>query len=387
MLKNYKKSYLVINIILGLMLTFIIFNLLVFKKSNYEFLTLSILIPTALLILIYGYEKKNRRFKYELAFYIFFYCVLFLLVTYIAGLFIGFTSNVYKLNLANLIHNMIPYALLIFISETLRYQISRKGDGSILSFILVTLVMILVDLGLFLATYDLSTGDGQIKYICAIILPSIFKNVALLYFTKRGGMLPSLIYRILLDFKLVVLPIFPKFGIYFDSVINTILPALMMFIIHIQIKPYIVEEEKPNYNLKKMVFVKYVVFTILFIVVLAINLLSSNVFKYRIIAIGSGSMTPNIYKGDAIIYKILNKNYDPQVGEILVFRKESKIIVHRIIEVVDIGNDEKVYYTQGDANANPDGYTIERSSIVGTVKARVRYIGIPSVALQEVISR
>ena len=226
MLNNYKKSHLIINIILSILLIFMVANMLILKHTSYLFLITTILIPTLLIIGIYGYEKKSRRFKYELAFYVFAYSALFLLVTYIAGLFIGFNSNVYRLNLTGLTHNIIPYLLLIITSEVLRYEISRKGDGSTLSYILVTLVLIFIDLTLFLTTYDLSTGDGQIKYICAIILPSLFKNVALLYFTKRGGILSCMIYRILLDLKLVVVPIFPNFGIYFDCIINTALPAV-----------------------------------------------------------------------------------------------------------------------------------------------------------------
>lgn len=386
MLKDYKKSHLIINIVLSLLLVFMILNVLIFKSTSYKFLIATILIPTVLLIAIFGYEKKSRRFKYELAFYVFFYSAFFLLATYLIGLFTGFTSNVYKLNFTGLIHNIIPYLLLIIISEVLRYEISRKGDGSTLSYILVTLILIFVDLTLFITTYDLSTGDGQIKYICAVIMPSLFKNIALLYFIKRGGMLSTLIYRILLDLKLVVVPIFPNFGIYFDSIIYTLLPAIMMFVIHFQLKAYKVEENDTNTN-RKSLLIKYIIMFTILTVVLFINILVSNVFRYSMIAIGSGSMTPKINKGDAIVYKRLDKKIEPEVGQILVFRKDKKIIVHRIIEIVDIGNNEKVYYTKGDANDSPDGYPIERKDALGIVKSRIRYIGIPSVMLGELFNK
>lgn len=386
MLRKYKKSHLIINIVLSLLLVFMVLNILIFKNASYEFLIATILIPTILLIAIFGYEKKSRRFKYELAFYVFFYSALFLVVTYIIGLFTGFTSNVYRLNSTGIIHNVIPYLLLIIVSEVLRYDISRKGDGSTLSYVLVTLILILVDLSLFITTYDLSTGDGQIKYICAVIMPSLFKNIALLYFTKRGGMLSTLIYRILLDLKLVVVPIFPNFGIYFDSIIYTLLPAIMMLIIHFQLKAYKVEENDTTIS-KKSLLVRYIIMFTILSMVLFVNILVSNVFKYSMIAIGSGSMTPKINKGDAIVYKRLDKKTEPEIGQILVFKKDDKMIVHRIIEIVDIGNNEKVYYTKGDANDSPDGYPIERKSALGIVKYRIRYIGIPSVMLGELFNK
>lgn len=382
-IKHYKKSYLIINVILSLLLVFFVTNLFVFKQTSYIFLILSTLIPTIILILLFGYERKSRRFKLELIFYVFAYCALFLLITYMIGLFIGFTRNVYSLNLSNLIHNIIPYFLLIVICEVLRYQISRKGEGSRLSYILVTLVLICVDLTLFLTTYDLSTGDGQIKYTCAVIMPSLFKNIMLLYFTKNGGIYPSLIYRLLLDLKLVVLPIFPNFGLYCDCIVYTILPVFMGFIIRLHLKQFKNNDE--NVTLKGLTLYNYLGFFIIFALVLTVNVLVSCSFKYNMIAIGSGSMQPKIYKGDAVVYEKLDIHKLPKTGQILVFNKDDKIVVHRIIEIVDINDTEKIYYTKGDNNDSPDGYPIEVKDILGVVKTRIRYIGIPSVFLGEMV--
>ena len=384
MLGKYKKSYLVINVILSLLLVFLCVNLLYFKQTSYLFLIISILIPTLILIFAFGYEKKRRRFMYELIFYIFAYSVVYLLVTYVLGTFIGFNRNVYKLNIPNLIHNIIPYAILILVSEVLRYQISRKGDGSLLAYILVTIVLIAVDLTLFLDTYNLTTGDGQIKYICAIFLPSIFKNIALLYFTKNGGMYPSLVYRLILDLKLVILPIFPAFGLHFECIINTILPMVICFLSYLNLKRLIIKQQE-NVDIKKTVFYRYLLYFILLSVVIIINILTSCSFKYNMLAIGSGSMTPKINKGDAVVYERLNEKKLPKEGEIIVFKKESKTVVHRVIEIVHISDSEYVYYTKGDANEKPDGYPIEIKDILGTVKYRIRYIGIPSVVLGELI--
>ena len=381
MFKNYKKSYLVINVILGLLLFFLMLNLFVFKITSYKLLTLILLIPTIFIILRYGYEKKSRRFKYETVFYVFAYCALFLLVTYTIGLKVGFNKNVYKLNYQNLIHNIIPYLILIITSEILRYEISRKGDGSTLAYALVTAILICVDLSLFLTTYELSIGDEQIKYICVIAIPSIFKNIILLYLTKNGGIYPSLLYRIILDLKLVILPIFPAFGPYGDSLVYTIFPVLMGLLILLHLKQF--QNKDNEVQLKKTSLYKYIIVLILFGIVLVLNLLVSGTFKYNMIAIGSGSMTPTINKGDAIIYEKYNGTKLPEVGDILVFHKNDKTVVHRIIEIIDIDDKERVYYTKGDNNDTPDGYPIVSSDIVGVVKKRVRYIGIPSVAISE----
>lgn len=385
-IKNYKKSYLVINVILSLLLIFFVANIFVLKKTSIVFLTVSILIPTILLILIFGYEKKSRRFKYETLFYVFAYCALFLLVTYFIGIFIGFSRNVYRLNISNLFNNIIPYFVLILVSEVLRYEISRKGDGSLLSYTLVTSVLICVDISLFLKTYDLSIGDEQIKFICAIAMPSFFKNICLLYFNKNGGIYPSLLYRLLLDFKLFVFPIFPNFGIYWDSVIYTILPVLMAFIIRLHLKQYKYEDDN-SVILRRGVLYNYLFYFILLGFVLIINILVSCSFTYSMIAIGSGSMSPKINKGDAVIYEKFDGKNMPKKGQILVFHKNKKTIVHRIIEVVNIDEKEKIYYTKGDNNDSPDGYPIETKDIVGIVRTKIKYIGAPSVFISELIRK
>lgn len=383
MLKNYKKSYLVINVILALTLVILSTNLLIFRQASYLFCILCTLIPFIIITSIYGYEFKRRRFMYEATFYIFSYCLLFMLITYIIGIFIGFTSNVYKLDFSNLIHNIIPYTALILSSELLRYEITRKGDGSVASHILTVIILILVDLTIFLNTYNLNIVDEQIKYICAILLPSTFKNIVLTYFTRISGPLPSLIYRIIIDLKLVILPIFPSFGLYFDCTINCILPVLMFALVEINLKKFR-NKGIDAINVKNHFIYKYLLIFVLFIVTLSVNLLASGKFKYTILSIGSGSMTPNINKGDAVFCEKLDDK-SPQIGDVIVFKKDGKNIVHRVIEIVDLNDNEKIYFTKGDSNEGPDGYPIEKKDIYGIVKFRIRYIGIPSVKLKELL--
>ena len=385
MIREYKKSYIVINLILALLLGFLAVNYFALKHTSYLFLFLTLLVPTLFLIIRYGYEGKKRRFTYELFFYIFAYSIVFLLITYFIGFFIGFNKSLYKLDSANLIKNIIPYFLLIILSEVLRYEIVRKGENSRLAQILVTIILILVDLTMFLTLYDLNTGDGQIKYVCSIVLPSLFKNIALLYFAKYAGPYPNMLYRLILDLKLVVLPIFPDFGLYFESIINTILPVLIMLLVYLHISSYRKDEEKIENKKGAKTALKFTGWAVIIFVVLGFNILTSSSFKYGMVSIGSGSMRPEIEKGDVVIYKKINSYDDIVKGQVIAFKKDGRTIVHRVIEIIDIGKNEKIYYTKGDANEKPDGYPISLDQVVGTVKYRYKYIGIPSVVISEML--
>lgn len=381
---KYKKSYIVINSILFLVELFLIINLFFFKHSSYLFCIFSLLIPFLSITFIYGFEKKRRRFMYELIFYVFAISIIFVLITYIIGIFTGFEQNVYKLNFSNLIHNIIPYFILILICELFRYEITRKGDGSPLSYVLITVIMVLIDMTIFYKTYNLDVGEEQIKYICSIMLPSVFKNVILIYFTKWGGYYPSLVYRIIFDLKLVIVPIIPNFGLYFECTINCILPVLICSLVEVNLRKFRNRSVEKR-NIKENFIYRYLFFFVTILIAVGINLLSSGKLKYTMIAIGSGSMTPNICKGDVVIYERLSDSIKLEIGDILIFRKDVKVVVHRIIKIVDIGDNEYVYYTKGDANESPDGYPIPVSDILGVARRRIKYIGIPSVYLGELI--
>lgn len=386
--RGYKRSFLVINMILILALIFSLLNVFVFKNYGYIFPFIFLLITFIVIAIPYGFEKKNKRFTYESMFYIFSYTIIFLIITYILGIFTGFSRTIYTLSFYNLRTNILPYILLILSGELLRSEIVRKCDTSLLAYILVTILMVIVDCTLYILSFDLATADGQIKYICYIVLPSISKNCLLLYITRIGGHYPSMIYRFIMELRTFIIPIEPNFGMYIESVLYTSLPALVAFATYMSLKQY-ENKEVEGKNYKKSKLYIYASVFIISTIVVTVVILTSCKFKYGMLAIGSGSMTGTIDKGDAVIYETIdkNKNKIPKKGDIMVFRKENRIIVHRVIRVESVNKTEKIYYTKGDANKTEDGYPIEIKQIVGVVKNRIKYIGLPSVALYELTTK
>ena len=385
MRREIKKSYVVFNIILALVLTFLMINVFVIKNTSFLLCAAVPALSFLIFFCLYGYERKNRRFTYESMFYVFFYTILYLILTYIVGIFTGFYSSIYSFSVTNLVKNIIPYLFVIIFSELLRDEVVRKCDDSFISYSLITLIMIVVDCTMFLTTFDLSDGDGLIKFLCNILLPSAAKNVLLLYIMKIGGIIPSMIYRILMEMKLFIVPIFPDFGLYIESILATIFPVILGFITFFSLKQYKNKEvEGKTVKQSKLFTYSTVIVTMLFVVVV-VTLTSCN-FKYGAIAIGSGSMTGTINKGDVVIFEQLGNN-EIKEKDVVVFKKEDQLIVHRIINIVQINDDEYIYYTKGDANESADGYPLTRDDIVGIVKSRVRFLGIPSVELSQLISK
>ena len=105
------------------------------------------------------------------------------------------------------------------------------------------------------------------------------------------------------------------------------------------------------------------------------------IFTYKMIAIGSDSMNPVYYRGDAVIYKEVQINKIKE-KDILVFKYNGTIITHRVKNIIQ--KDNKIFFqTKGDNNKTVDSVLIESDDVLGTVQYIVKYIGYPTIWMQE----
>ena len=93
----------------------------------------------------------------------------------------------------------------------------------------------------------------------------------------------------------------------------------------------------------------------------------SSFFGYSLFEVTSGSMSPEIEKGDWIIVKYKD---DIEVGDIVTFKDEKKYITHRVVAKYN-----EVYTTRGDAN-NVNDDSIVKEQIVGVVVKILPCFGI-----------
>ncbi|MDE6141884.1 MAG: signal peptidase I, partial [Bacilli bacterium] len=127
----------------------------------------------------------------------------------------------------------------------------------------------------------------------------------------------------------------------------------------------------------------------LLILLLFVVSLVSGLFKYQIMAIGSGSMEPIIYRGDAIVFEKVKTEDDRneiEEGTIIVFKHNGLYITHRVtkIEMVD---GARIYQTKGDNNEKEDAFKVEDDDIVGVTRFKVKYIGFPTLWIQDLFNK
>lgn len=84
---------------------------------------------------------------------------------------------------------------------------------------------------------------------------------------------------------------------------------------------------------------------------------------YKAYIITTDSMTPSINAGDVIIVKKVQEE-KLQVGDVITFQKQDKVITHRITNIEE-QDGKKVYTTKGDNNNLEDNETIEYANIEG----------------------
>ena len=114
-----------------------------------------------------------------------------------------------------------------------------------------------------------------------------------------------------------------------------------------------------------------------------------------IVVVVSGSMEPQIHKGDLLFVmgrepeNIKNGTIIDKDGDIIVFNAQGlwpyapiEPIVHRVIEKYQIG-DTWYFRTKGDANSMPDAAPVPEGRIIGVVVGGIPYIGWVKIFLTD----
>ena len=379
-----KKGFNKILILEIILLIFLLFNSFVFKIANMYVIS-GIMLPFLLLMIVLnGFEKDNYRYKKDVLLNIIIFLLMYYFITYFLGLFSGFVKSSYSLSFINIIKNTFPVIALILISELMRYVLFNKTKRNLPCLIIGCLLFVMVDVNTMVHIYDVKTALGITKMICLVVFPSITKNIFLTYLTMKVGYKNGIIYRLITEISTYLLPIFPDFGEYINVLLKTVLPIAIMARLNNMFNYYSVRKIKDSrYNSRKLVLYSVITFALLTIV-----LLTSGLFTYQALTIGSGSMSPAIEKGDVIILKGMKNEEARKIkkGDVLVYNHDNKIIVHRVIKKSN--NGETISFkTKGDYNNAKDSWTVKQEDVIGIVKFRIRWVGMPTVALNELLNK
>ena len=295
-----------------------------------------------------------------------------------SGLFLGFLESPYSYNFITILSNIIITAILIILEESFRYSYVRVNNN-IKKLVFITILFITLDIITGISSYSFQNVDKVFEAIGLLILPSISKEILCTYLVTKSSQKATITYRIFQDVLIFILPIIPAFSTYIESVIKISIPILVLLFIDHRLEKYEKTKSKRLIS-KNRLYINLPI--MLFLVILVV--LVSGIFKYKLIAIGSESMSPTINKGDAVVIQKISKEdfLRLEKGNIIAFKQGGRIIVHRIHKI-KLQQDEIEITTKGDANKTADDYEITYDNIVGIINLKVPYIGLPSIWVRE----
>lgn len=360
------------------LLIILILNSFVWNILKEYIVVVFLLISIIMLKLLVGIEKDRHRYTKDILYNLMIFLLISFLLYYLFGIIIGFYKTDNYLNLHGFKTFIIPITLAIILKEYLRYQMLTKSEGE--KFLTITTVIIFILMDITNAIYfgDFSTWYNAFLFIALTFLPSVSINIAASYIAIKTGYKPNIIWILVTKLYVYCIPIVPNPNEYILSVIRFIFPLMIAYKIYTLFLKVKDEEISRDDNKRKKGVLIFPTLAVIIIVYL-----TSGYFHFYAIAVASGSMKPEIKKGDVVIIEKVSTNYDSlKVGEILAYRYDNKIIVHRIVNIVK-EEDKYYFYTKGDANNEMDNITISQDMVIGVVNYKVPYIGLPTVWLNE----
>lgn len=307
--------------------------------------------------------------------------LLYVVLYYVSGIRFGFIKNPYRITPSNFFKFFLPIAAIILFSEVIRYVSVAQDDK--LAFVLSWLSCVAADMLINSNIPSVTSFNRFMDLVAGALLPALLANSLYHYLSRRYGMYPNLAFRAITVLHAYLLPITSGIS---DSLLN-FLRLLLPIAIYLFIDSLF--EKKRRYALQRISrFTRVVttaVTTLALIVMLSSVMLISNQFRIGALVIATESMTGELNKGDVAIFERYDEQFIAE-GQVIVFEKNRSMIVHRVVEIEHI-NDQIRYYTQGDANEDPDMGFITDAEIVGLVDYKIPFLGFPTIWMRSLFGR
>lgn len=306
-----------------------------------------------------------------------FTAIVYISLYYTTGLSFGFTKPIHRFNLVNFGRYILPISAIIISAEIIRGVVLAQGSklASVITYFACVVSEVLTASNF----YGVKNFNQFMDLVGITFFPAIIANLVYHYIAKRYGIIPNLAYRLMIALFPYVIPLASAVPDSLYSFARLIIPTFIYSFVDALF------EKRRRYALRKPSRFYYAGIALMAAVMISIVMLISCQFKYGLVVVATESMTGEINKGDAIIYE----EFDGQTieeGQVIVFRKDNRLVIHRVIDIQRINGITR-YYTKGDANDSPDDGYVIKSQIVGLTDIKISYIGYPTVWIREIFSK
>ena len=377
-----------INNIEIILLTLICFIISIIIQINYNDLFIKIINPIFWLIIgiIYYIKSKKVYFRYNnYKLYknkLIIWMILYILIIFDIGFFTGYGKNPYNTSIIGILNNIIQIIIPIVGIEILRsYFINKNKNNKLINIIFIILIF-MIEANIPYYINNINDRELIFKYFCSTTAPLIFTSFISSYFVLLGSYKLSLIYRLISKLIFILLPIIPNIDWFVKGTSSIIFISILYIVYKYKYVKLDENEERINRSNNKVIYPLTITACILLV------LFMLGVFKYEPIAIVSNSMVPVYSRGDIVIYEKFSEEELKKLkeGNIIIYKVGDKLVAHRIKKV--IMEDGRIkYLTKGDNNQSEDGIHVDVSDIKGVYVGSIKYLGYPTVILNEFFAK
>lgn len=323
----------------------------------------------------------NNKYKKEVNFAVLVSSLIYFLTYFILGYIKGFANNPYDISLKGIMLNLWTFVPILVVREYIRYyMVNNCNQKRVLLWTLyISLMFVFVNLNIYKFDSYFKTSLSIIEFIMQTFFPSLIENLYLTYICYFSGYQTSIIYSLLPQLALYMLPILPDIDWATLSIINSAIPFFSYIYIN-----YTINKIDKTYNRKevKTVGIKGLISMIL--IVAFMICFGVGVFPVKPLVIASNSMAPKIHRGDIVIIKDSDVK-KVKKGDIIRYKMDNYYVVHRVKQINEDAYGNRTFIMKGDNNDNIDLYPVKESQYAGTIKLNIPYMGYPTLILGELL--
>lgn len=326
-------------------------------------------------------SKERVKHKYDKIQTVIILAIVYILVYFLSGLIFGFEYNSFSRKFFSILKNLWAFVLPILFQEKIRNILVNSVSKKIKIDILIVLIFVILNINFSTFFTNFSSFELFFKYFFGTLFPLVVEQFVFTYISKIIGSKGILAYRLPIEIIYIIVPVFPKLDWFLFGLFSLINYIAIYLIINYE---YVNKDEnaKIRYKVRNpIVYLPLLLFIVIFIGFVI------GFFEYKPVAIMSNSMKPIFSRGDMVIIQKIDKK-DIQkltIGDIIEYRLDNHIIVHRIIEKKE-KNKKLIFKTKGDNNNAPDTKYVSEEQIIGLVKFVAPKIGYPTVWLSEIFT-
>ncbi len=323
--------------------------------------------------IFFGFEKDRHRYWKSICIEITINLLTYFLLYYLLGVLISFVKVGNYWTFTSIKNLILPLILTIILKEILRYMMLCKSEESRLLVVVTTVFFIIFDIAGQINSSIFLTPYSLFRFFAVTVIPIISVNIFSSYVCYVAGYKPVILYLLIKNLYVYIVPIIPNPNEYLYSIIELVVPMIFLYRIY---KFFLKDRDEHvlrEYHKKRIIPLIIPTIGILFLVYI-----TSGYFYYHAVAIASGSMHPSIKKGDVVIIE-KNRDFENlEIGQVIAYKKGNIIVVHRLIKKITVDG-MYYFYTKGDANDFVDNYEITEDMFVGRVNKKIPVIGYPTV--------